>query len=289
MKTPTLAVYLFGFNLNQIKYPWVASIRSALDLADAVYFCECYSDDTTWADTQTLFRDEIRDGKLVVSRHEWGKHHSIQAIIGNYLLEQIGDEYDFALKMDADEVLAEWSFEAFAQDLRAMKGSGIGLGRPQYTHLCPDDRHTFAFIYDRKAVISRTSLGLRFEVREGGDACALGGASEVNTRLRVFHYGKMGMGREREAIKKEYDFQQLYTSLGFPDPLVVEQYQNQGYADYERIFHVAKSAGQFWRYDGPHPKYVTPWLDEMRMRHKEFLNGLAALGTASLNLDSENG
>ena len=39
----------------------------------------------------------------------------------------------------------------------------------------------------------------------------------------------MSMGREKEALQKEYDFQQLYVELGFPDPIVVEQRNKLGY------------------------------------------------------------
>jgi len=291
METPTLAVYLFGFNLNRIVYPWKASIRSALSLVGdkgAVYFCECNSQDDTYADCLDTFTPQIENGFLHVSRHPWADNYyrddeersqrgyKIQAVVANYLLEQIGDKYDFSLKLDADEVLCEWSFEDFYTDLKFMKGANILLGRPHYTHLCPDDQHEFDFIYRSKAVLSQARSGFRYDLGKGGDACALGGSREYQTRLEVMHYGKMSLGREKEALLKEYSFQQLYKELGFPDPLVVKQVNEKGYIDYDEIFQVAKERGDFRPYTGPHPTFVIDYLEKAHVRSTEFFRQLAA-------------
>ncbi len=271
MRQPTLACYSFGFNLNLIRYPWKASLESALALVGetgGVYFCECFSEDDTFEDFMDFHR-RLNDPRLRIIRHPWGTRHTIQALIANTLLDGIGTDYDFALKLDADEVLAEWSFDQFREDLKFMHYNGYHLGRPFYTHFCPDDRHTFKFIYSSKAILSRTRKGLRFDTGKGGDACALGGTPEFQTRLRVFHYGKLGMGRERESLKKEHDFQQLYTELGFPDPKVEAQLES-GYLDYLKVFDLAWERGEFKEYDGPHPKFVQGWLQEQRERELAF-------------------
>jgi len=274
MSEPTLAVCLFGYRLNQILYPWRESIESALALADAVYFCECYGEDGVWEDAQEI---AAREHRFHLIRHPWGDHYSIQAVLGNLLMDEIGTQYDFALKLDADEVLGEWSFKDFRTDLVIMLGRNYALGCPHYTHLCPDDKHEFDFIYRSKAVLCDTHAHLRFDLGYGGDACALGGAKEYQTRLEILHFGKMSMGREKEALQKEYDFQQLYVELGFPDPIVVEQRNKLGYIDYEAIFHLAKEAGQFREYHGRYPVFVEKYLDQARKRHQEWKNGQSIL------------
>lgn len=284
MDKPTLAVYLFGYNLNLIAYPWIASIESALELAGrhdgSVFLCECYSADDTWQAAQTL---AAKHPKLVLLRHPWADKYyqneggaekpdgyKIQAVIGNFILDQIGTRFKYALKLDADEVLHESSFSRFAFDLHQMDKGGFLLGKPHYSHFCPDDQHTFNFIYDSKAVICNTSAGFRFSLGPGGDACALGGAPEFPTTLEVFHYGKMHMGRRRESLVKEHEFQKLYVERGFPDEKVVKLWNEDGYMDYTRVFIRAVNEGEFKKFNGAHPKFVQGWLKDMREREERW-------------------
>ena len=264
---PTLAVYLFGYNLEAICYPWEASLRSALALGDAVFFNSCPSPDNFHELLVTRFATEMASGKLRVFLRPWGDHHTVQAHLGNYLLDQIGDEFQFALKLDADEVLHEGSFDQFWADMEQVHKRGWHLARPRYVHFCPDDETTFPFIYDSKAVISRTAMRNRYATDRGGDACALGGYPEAQTRLVVHHYGKMHMGRRAAALSKERAFQELYTELGFPDPKVVAQWEQGADFDYLKVFDLALEAGQFQPFRGTHPIFVEDWL--MERRHAE--------------------
>jgi hypothetical protein len=265
MPRPTLAIYGFGYNLNKIVYPWQAMLRSALDLADTVYFNACPSEDDFVEELLVEFTPEMFDGKLKVFDRPWGDHHTVQAHIGNFLLDQIGTDFDYALKMDADEVLCEWSFAQFWGDLTYMRAVEAQLARPFYRHFCPDDRTTFPFIYPSKAVISDTRAGLRFDTQPGGDACALGGAGELQTNLWLHHYGKMHLGRRAAALNKERSFQELYVDRGFPDPKVQAQWDTPETFDYLKVFDVAYAAGDFEPYTGPHPQYVQSWLNERRL------------------------
>lgn len=267
MTTPTVACYLFGYNLDAIQYPWRESIASATDLADAVYFAACDPDTLTAA---TALAEH--NPKLHIVEDSWGTHFSVQAYIANRLLDAIGTKYDFALKLDADEVLHESSFESFRADLRAMRGGCVSLGRPEYVHFCPDFETTWPFIYRTKAVLSFTISGIRFNTNPAAgnaDACALGGAREFQTSLVIHHYGKVQIGREREALHKEVTFQELYRELGFPDPKVVAQVQ-QGYLDYNVVFDVARKQGQFSSFAGTHPVFVRQWIKKMELRSAAF-------------------
>lgn len=272
MIAPSLAVYAFGYQLDKIKYPWREAIHSAIALAvppGCVYFCSC--DDETSNALEESFSPQLSGGVIVELRHEWGTNYRVQAEIANYILDEIGTEYDYALKLDMDEILCEWTFNYFRDyNLPRMYQGNALLALPNYTHFCPDDKHTFKFIYGSKAVISKTSSGFRFSTGHGGDACALGGAVEYSTSLGIHHYGKMEMGREREALVKEHEFQKLYVELGFPDPKVEALWNGQGYMDYYKVFDLAKERGEFESYDGPHPIFVREWLERMRERSVAF-------------------
>lgn len=264
MARPTIACYMFGYNLNRIAYPWKACLRSALALAEQVYVAECFSQDNTYPDLLESFAPEIADGHLVVIQHPWGDYHDIQSHIANALLERIGHRQQFALKLDMDEVLCEWTFDQFWGDLAYMRATEYQLGRPRYVHFSPDDKTTFPFIYDSKAVISQTAAGLRFNYGPGQDACALDGAAEFQTQLRVHHYGKMHMGRREQALYKERTFTELYHDRGFPDLKVKAQWDAGDKFDYDKVFDVARAEGKFQTYTGLHPSFVQDWLKERR-------------------------
>ena len=276
--TPTLAVYLFGHNLEKIRYPYIASIESALDLvgkSGAVFYAECDSDpdDTAWEHICDLRRDHPN---LLLLKSKWGEHFSVQAHIANFLLDNIGTQYDFALKLDADEVLCEWSFDEFRKQLEFMRDNGWVLGRPRYTHFTPDFEHEFPFCYQSKAVLTKTDSFLRFNTNPktgNADGCAIGGAREFQTELMIQHFGKVQTGREQEALMKEISFQAMYSlpedGLGFPDARVIALVE-QGYIDYRKVFEVTDAEGKIVPFTGKHPKYMKKWIEESILRSKTF-------------------
>lgn len=271
----TLSAYLFGHNLVDILYPFIPSIESALELTRfvngpgvgaRVWFAVCDCTDDTELAIHGKFGDQIKSGELKIVYHEWGKTHYTQVEICNFLLDSIGESTDFALKLDADEVIHQDSFYPFKEDLEMMLEGHWSLGRPHYTHLLDEARET-DFIYRSKSVISRTSSLLRYS---DNDACALGGSREVQTRLEIEHLGKYQIGRRREALLKEITFTRLYADLGFPDPRVVAQL-DQGYIDYDKVFENAQHLGQIRPWLGTHPSFVQEWIDEAGKRDAEFL------------------
>lgn len=272
-----LATYLFGHDLEKIRYPYLASISSALALTQqingqaAVYFAICDCSDDTESIIRKRFENAIKFGELKIVYHPWRDDHYVQVEICNYLLDQIGEKYAFALKLDSDEVLHDESFDRFAEDLTNLAGYNVDLARPHYTHLL-DNSRDFDFIYRAKAVISRTSAGLRYN---DNDACALGGSREMQTRLEVVHYGKFMPGREREALYKELSFTKGYKDLGFPDMRVVAQ-REQGYLDYDAVFENAHEHGQVRSWLGTHPLFAQAWVDEQLIREKQFKQDLAS-------------
>jgi len=276
--TSEFAIYSFGHNLESIRYPYLASIDSALALTKlingfgAVYFAVCDCTDTTEIIVRERFKHQIASGELVILYHSWGDYHAIQVEICNFLLDEISKrDLKYAMKLDADEVLHEGSFSQFGDDLVTMSASGCRLGKPHYTHLL-DDKRDFDFIYRTRAVIADMNAGLRYN---DNDACALGGAPEFQTGLEVFHLGKWSPGRERESLLKEVTFTKLYRDLGFPDPRVVAQIE-QGYLDYDKVFENAQQHGQVREWHGTYPVFVKSWVEESLARSEQFKLDLVA-------------
>lgn len=249
MSRPTLAAYTYVYNCRRIDYPFVESIQSSLLIADRVFVCDAFSTDGTWEVLTHLART---DPRLEIMQHPWGTHYRIQGQICNGILEGIGTRYDYAIQIQGDEIVCEWSVEPFRRDLEIMRRDGWKLGRPKYVHLCPDYHTRFPFIYERKAVLSRTDGRIRYD--RDSDACSLAGAPWYDSSLEIMHVGKVQMGREREALVKELTMQEMYRSLGcFPDPKFVAQ-RERGTVDYREAF----TAAEFTRYTGPWPAVLLP-------------------------------
>lgn len=247
----TLAVYTITHNCRRIAYPFEACVASALALADRVWWCDAESDDGTWEVAEAW---AAREPRLRVMRHPWGDHHTILPRICNGVLEDILSACDWAMQLQADEVACEWSFAAFREALDGLPRD-VMLARPHYRHFCPDKDTTWPFIYDRKAVASRTASGARWDCSPGGDACALVGFPQADAPLDVHHYGKVQTGRERAALWKEATMQAMYADLGFPDPKLVRELA-AGRIDYRRLF----AGATFTPYAGPHPVFAADWL-----------------------------
>jgi len=244
----TLAAYTYVRNCVKIDYPFVESILSSLLIADRVFVCDCESTDGTWETLQALARSDTR---IEIMRHPWGDHYRIQGQVCNGILERIDAEgYDWAIQVQADEIVCEWTIAPFRQDLANLPGD-VKLARPSYTHLCPDYRTQFPFIYRSKAVVSRCRAGMRYD--PNSDACSMAGGETWGVALELMHVGKVQVGREREALAKELEFQKLYTTLGFPDPKFLAQAES-GRVDYRAAF----TAAEFTPYAGPWPAVILP-------------------------------
>lgn len=257
-----LTTYCFGFNVSRYKYPWIEAIESSLPISDQVIFVECFSEDDTWEQAQELAEQYE---KLLLLRHPWGSHHTVQSHICNYALDHV--ETKWHLKLDCDECIHHESYAVFLDELRFMEARNIIGGRPHYTHFVRDMKTVFPFIYSRKTVLGLREAGWRYKADRGDDACQLffGQGVVMDLSLEIFHVGKVSLKREEAAIEKEYKFQQLYTDVGFPDPLVVKQYETTGRADYDEIFHVAKSKGEFKPFVGTYPASLIPWMERLGM------------------------
>lgn len=254
MKT-MLAAYGYYHNCRKIKYPFVESIQSGLLVADRFFVCDCESTDGTREVLQNLART---DPRIQFLSHPWGSHYRIQGAICNYILSEVPSGYDYALQIQADEVVCEWTIAPFLNAMDEMKRAGANLGAPYYYHLCPDYRTQFDFIYRRKAVMSRMGVGLAYD--PNSDGCSIAG-DYWSLPLELHHVGKVEIGRRKETLEKELEFQELYRDLGFPDPKIVAL-KDAGEMDYRKVF----LSAEFRPYNGPWPSalLIRKMQDEMQ-------------------------
>lgn len=242
---PMLAAYTYAYNVLKIDYPIVESIQSSLVLADRVFVCDCESTDGT---RELLEAVAAADNRVQLMSHPWGTHYRVQGRICNFMLERIEAEgYDYAVQVQADEVVCEWTVAPFLAELAA----GFRVGSPKYRHFCPDYRTTWPFIYERKPVVTACKAKLRYDANS--DGCGVTGGSPNPVSLELHHVGKVQLGRERQALDKEITFQQLYKELGFPDPKFLAQ-RGAGVVDYVKAFEGAT----FTPWVGPHPAALLP-------------------------------
>lgn len=249
-----LASYTYTHNCIKIDYPVVESIQSSLLVADRVFVCDCDSTDGTLETLQAMAKT---DNRIQVMQHPWGDHFRIQGQICNGMLSRIESEgYDYALQVQADEIVCEWTIARFRNELK----SGLNHGAPKYRHFCPDYRTTWPFIYERKTVLTSCKKKMRYG--PDSDACSVAVGQINAVSLELHHVGKVQLGRERQALVKEMTHQEMYKSIGFPDPKFVAM-QEGGIVDYPKAF----EGVVFSPYRGPHPSVLIPRIMRAEGNH----------------------
>lgn len=239
-----LAAYTYTHNCKRIDYPFVESVISSLSLADRVFVCDCESTDGT---LETLQAMAASDNRIELLQHSWGTHYRVQGQICNMMLDRIERSgYDYAIQVQADEIVCEWTIAAFRRALESRPAHGS----PKYRHFCPDYRTTWPFIYERKAVLTSCRSGLRYD--PDSDACSVP-AVERAVPLELHHVGKVQLNREEQALIKELTHQEMYRDLGFPDPKFIAM-KEAGRVNYPQAF----ADSVFTPYTGPHPAVLLP-------------------------------
>lgn len=259
-KPAAITGHMIGRNLNAIRYPWREAVLSVLPVCSEVILCECHSDDGTYED---MARMAAANGKIRIIRGRWGDRCEVLADLTNQCIAEVRTPYH--LQIQADEVL----HEASAAELLGLARSGIEAALVNYVHFVGDFETVFDFIYSKAVRFARTGSAWR----SGGDACSLGGGrgAAAPTSVVYYHYGKVHVGREAAAAKKEYEFLKMFEHLGigFPDPLAVKAYE-QGWIDYTEVFPRAKAAGEFRPFCGTHPAVMAPYIEAAVRRGLEW-------------------
>jgi hypothetical protein len=280
MKTNLSCVTLVH-NVTKIKYPWQYSILSALPICDRIVVVNSgpNDDDTTEQLCQLAYKNPkviiVTDGtearKLTLSEqkvtwhyHEgctWPDHANKISTVWNVGYDFV--ETEWAMELQADEVLAEWDYQPLLAILESLPPF-VQVGWVKFLHFCGDLRHQFPFIYQTLPKFCRTTSC----IRTFGDAFALAvPANTVYTELPItyYHCGKVHTGREAEAAWKEYTWQRdLYAGKLFdqPDPLVKAAY-DIGKMDFFKVFLDAAAKGQITEYNGPWPEMVKLWAKDV--------------------------
>lgn len=247
MTKQALTIYQFLRNGEEYAYPWRESLLSAYPVADEIVVAECFSSDATWKELQEFASDKP---KIKLLRHRWVTNFKELAHIGNFCIANTKTSWHWQLQ--ADEVIHEDSYEEI-RNLVETAPSLTTAAKVHYTHFLANYGTLFPFIYQELVRIARGGQGWRLT----GDACQLDGGdrrSVVDTNIQVYHYGKVKEGSV--GYKKEWDFQQLYTEIGFPDPKMLQMKDKFGaeYCDYVYLFEDAVRRGEVKKFMGTHPK-----------------------------------
>lgn len=255
--------YTFISNMFKYDYPLYEAVHSLLPVVDRYFICECYSDDSTYAEIMKWAKEEP---KILLKRHRWGDHYTIQQTLANCLLRLV-DNGDWCFKLDADEVMHEDSWELFRALPEILQEQGRVGARFHYTHFVGNYDTEFDFMYRRVRRFVQQGHGWTWD----GDACQLIApglnnpgmdARFADVNVRIHHYGKVHA--PDVALRKEQDFQALYTDIGFPDPKLKVLQDELGEMDYYYLFEEAIKAGEFRKFTGTHPAIMADRIARFR-------------------------
>lgn len=254
--TPTLGAFTYVYNMIAYDYPFEESVRSVIDAVDQFVICECRSDDGT-AELVEKLRAEFPD-KIKVVHRNWVMHFTEISSVANFAMSQLTTDYAFQLQ--ADEVVHEVSLRELRELPELLKNSGFTGARVHYTHFMANYETTFPFCYDALVRIAKVNMpwkiigdGVQFAYPDS----YMPEDKVMDTDIQVYHYGKV-----KDPVKgwqKEWDFQQLYTDIGFPDPKMKEMEAVLGSqaCDYVYLFEDHVKKGTIKKFTGTHPSVMT--------------------------------
>lgn len=282
MKTTTrnaLGIYMFLRNGDYYDYPYRQALSSALAVADQVVVCECYSDkDNTY---EALLDIQKTTDKLKIVRHPWVTDFRELSTLGNYAATFLDTEFQWQLQ--ADEVLHENSYEKIKRYIQTnLDVPDVTAIRVKYYHFLGNYSTEFDFCYRDLIRIARRNTGW-FLV---GDAAQLDGGNKntvFDSDIYVYHYGKVHSGGV--GWQKEWDFQQLYTDIGFPDKKMKEMEIKFGeqYCDYVYLFESAIKEGKVREFKGTHPKIMVDRIAKFQLEGWEQFQSKMKAGLKTLN------
>jgi len=251
-----LSSYTFIFNGIKYDYPLEESVESILPAVDQHILCECFSTDGTGELCDKLAK---KHSKIKLIHMPWGNHFSIQEALANYCVN--ATDFEWSFKLDADEILHHDSIDKLREIPKVMS-IDVGAVSTHYTHFMANYETEFDFCYRRVTRMTRKGFGWYWS----GDACDLnpGRGKVFNSDIEIFHYGKVK--NEKIAFQKEWDFQQMYTDLGFPDPKMREMKDKLGeeICDYLYLFEDAITSGKVRKFTGTHPLVMQRRIQEFK-------------------------
>jgi hypothetical protein len=262
----SLGVYQFIRNGVIYDYPFLESLESVVPIADQIVVCECESEDNTLELLQQ-FQEKYKD-KVTIVRHSWARHFTELSVIGNYAALFL--DTDFKWHVQSDEVIHENQYNNIKAWIKLVEKHNLNVTAltTKYIHFVCNYETTFPFVYDEIIRIHRRGSNWMLV----GDACQLAGGSErevLHTDITVYHYGKVHSGEK--GWKKEWDFQQLFKDIGFPDPKMLEMKEKLGkeYCDYLFLFEKDIIENKIKKFTGTHPKVMHKRIKEFKDNNYE--------------------
>jgi len=261
----TLGFYYFVHNIIQYEYPLVESVRSINPIADEIVICECDSSDNTMQVLREL-QAEVGD-KLKIVYHSWVTDFRELSVLGNYAADFLSTDWKWHFQ--ADEVLHENQHDivlAFINEIAPkyeVHGIPVEAITTQYNHFLGNYSTCFKFCYQEIPRIKKAGSAWKLS----GDACHLD-YGRLDTVLRsnitVYHYGKVHNGKT--GWKKEWDFQQLFITEGFPDPKMQQMKEKFGeeFCDYVYLFQQDIKDGKTWKFEGTHPEVMKDRIQKFK-------------------------
>ena len=256
MSETNLAGFSYIYNAVKFDIPFVESIKSVIDVVDQFVLTECYSQDETW-DLCLQLEAKYPD-KVKLLRRPWVKHFTEIAELANWTMNHIDPKIRYAMELQSDEVVHEKDLDKLAYVPKLMNNLHKHAARWKYQHFLASPEIVFSFIYSTVVRIAdRTS---KWKIIGDGVQFAIDGKfcpeeDVLTTDIEIFHYGKMKA--PKNAWEKEWDFQNLFKDVGFPDPRMMQMKEKLGtaYCDYVYLFEetIKKKDSGISRFTGTHP------------------------------------
>ena len=260
-----LAGFSYIYNGIDFDIPFIESIRSVIDVVDQFVLTECHSKDNTWELCLNLQKEYPNKIKLL--RRGWVRHFTEISILANWTALHIDENIGYKMQLQADEVVHEKDLDELKLLPEKMNKENKTAAVWNYVHFLGGPSITFPFCYSE---LVRT-------VRRNGEWEVIGDGVQfakhrgvipqnelLNTNIEIFHYGKMK--NPYKGFKKEVDFQNLFTDIGFPDPKMKRMQDSFGeeFCDYIYLFEGAIKENKIKKFEGTHPKVMEEWLKKFK-------------------------
>ena len=251
-----LAGFSYIYNADKFDIPIIESVKSVIDVVDQFVLTVCYSEDNTLEMCKQL--QAKYPNKIKLLERNWViDFHEISSL-ANWTKDHIDVDVDVCFSLQADEVMHEKDLDELVSLPQIMKEQNKTACRWNYLHFL-NSQTTFPFCYSSLVRVVKyntmwnvTGDGVQFVFGNG----LLPENMIYNSNIEIFHYGKMKS--PEKGFQKEISFQNLFTSLGFPDKRMAEMQNKFGkeYCDYLYLFkeHVVNKTIK--KFDGTHPKVM---------------------------------
>ena len=260
-----LAGFSYIYNAVDFDIPFVESIKSVIDVVDQFVLTECYSKDNTW-DLCLKLKEEYPD-KIKLVRHEWVQHYTEISNLANWTMMQIDENIEYCMQLQSDEVIHEKDLNLLKKVPAILTLTGKTVARWKYNHFIGNPQTVFPFCYSKLVRIVKREEGWVI-IGDGVQFNKFGKIipedEVIETGIEVFHYGKMK--DPYKGFKKEVDFQNLFTDIGFPDPRMLQMQKELGedYCDYVYLFESNVVGNKIKKFEGTHPKVMEERLKNFR-------------------------